>query len=299
MKEHGTNAVYIDGGFGANNPSEQVYASMQELSDDPRFVRTLISIGTGTSPHARSRDKAVVKLSNSNLRWISRFIGSAIVQATDSEKIHHRVRRQLVNSDVDYIRLNVEEGIGHIKLDEFKGEDGCETLGQIRDATARYLATESVRKQLSALAHLLVSVRHARAYQSEPGVPASQSQMGPDLTQKVQDTISAATEDVVQTTGILRCQDQWEIFVHGVVYRCKFKKCVWTRDKTGNRKELRQHYVDKHSEELRSTGLEVALDESRQYPIRDSAARNTKEEGNGVITSPRSTFGHRMTGISS
>ena len=292
MQEDRTNAVYIDGGFGANNPSEQVYASIQELSDDaPQSVRTLVSIGTGKPPHSGSRERAVVKLSNSNLRWIPRFIGSAIVQATNSETIHQSVRRQVESNGVQYFRLNVEEGIGSIKLDEFKGKNGCKTLRQINDATGIYLATnEKARNRISALAHLLVNIRWARAYLPNPGVSTSQNQTRQNLTQEVQDAINVATEDVLHSLDTTRCQDRWEIFVHGVVYCCKFKKkCDWTKEKTGNRQELHQHYIIKHGDELRSSEIEGALDGSRKYPIRESAARNKNEEG-GAMPSRRTTY---------
>ena len=48
LEEEDEKSELIDGGFGANNPSEEAYRSVKQLySNNPKAVSILISIGTG------------------------------------------------------------------------------------------------------------------------------------------------------------------------------------------------------------------------------------------------------------
>ena len=157
MEQDDTNTEFIDGGFGVNCPSELVYRSIEELGDDdPQSVRALVSIGTGKPPQDSRRKEAIVKFSDSNLRWILRLINSALKQTTNAETIHLRVEDQLRKDKVPYFRLNVEEGLSNIKLDAFKGKNGEKTLGEIIDSTKKYLTSnEEVRDKFDKLAKAL------------------------------------------------------------------------------------------------------------------------------------------------
>ena len=280
MEDDDEDSVYIDGGFGANCPSEQVYYSIQELSDDdPQSVRTFVSIGTGKPPHTSLPKKALPMLSNSYLRWIPRYINAALVNTTDSEKIHARVRWTLKRDGVQYSRLNVDEGIGHIKLDAFKGKNGRETLDQLIRATAEYLTNDKeARAEISKLASLLVDARRSRADHYASTRPQAKNGRMPEPTeQEAQTPANSATND---STNVERWQDRadrWEIFVYGVRYSCQLGRlCGWGTEKMGSRQELRHHYAAKHGFPLNDPKLEERLDRSKKYPIQESAARNRR-----------------------
>jgi len=69
----------------------------------------------------------------------------------------------------DYFRFNVDEGLGKVKLDEWKqrrddGDDGkCTTLEYISKCTHRQLESSATRELLRTLANKLVEKRRCRA----------------------------------------------------------------------------------------------------------------------------------------
>ena len=289
MEADDKSSVFIDGGFGTNNPSEQVYASIQELSDnDPKLVKTLVSIGTGKVSHPSPPKKALEQFSNSYIRWIPRFINSALLQATNSEKIHVRVKGMLKKDHVPYFRFNVG-GIEHIKLDAFDGKYGLKTLNQLIDATREYLdKNKEARDQMNKLATLLVDVRRRRAYHHRPATSTAGARAVPEFNKQVSDYTSNAEPWQDR-------RNRWEIFVHGVMYTCNLaKSCDWYKDRLGTRQELRQHYIARHgliANSSECSELEDRLDEAKRYPIQESATQNRRAEDPGA--SRRTTFASR------
>ena len=208
------------GGFGANNPTEEVFRSVKQLSNyNPRTVEALVSIGTGKNLEADRNPSGYglyMYYGNTAAHW-----------ATQSEPTHERIV-DATRGNADYCRLNVEHGLGKMKLDAWKGEKGCKTLELIRSKTQDYLDSPDVQRLISAYARQLVSIRRAR---SNP-------------------TYS----------------DRWERFCHGVEYNCcATSNCPDSRDKRyEDRQALRRHLQEFHPSE--SDNIEELLDRCKLFP---------------------------------
>ena len=213
---------FIDGGFGANNPSEEAYRSVKQLfNNDINSIRLLVSIGTGKNQEA----------SKSPRRGYSKYLSyynAAAKWATDSEHTHHNVYDAL-NGHADYYRLNVEHGLGKMKLDAWKGDGGIETLDLIRRKTEDYLATDAAQRSIKESARHLVNVRRARAYQQD--------------------------------------QDRWERFCHGVEYRCHLPACGHTDVIYTQRRNFRRHLAENHPSNRSEETVETLLDRGKRFPL--------------------------------
>ena len=146
---------FIDGGFGANNPSEEVYRSVQQIcNNNPRAVKAFVSIGTGKNLEIEKPGK--------RYRLYYDYVNAAAKWASYSEKTHETVSHS-TRGNAEYFRLNVVEGIGKMKLDAWKGKHGSKTLHQLTEATEAYLATEDAQALIAQSARLLVDIRRERA----------------------------------------------------------------------------------------------------------------------------------------
>ena len=114
--EDDAEAEYLDGGFGANNPAEEAYRSVKQLSsNNDQTVKVLVSIGTGKNLETDRNPSAGYAL-------YLRYANAAAKWATDSETTHERVYDS-TRGKADYTRLNVEHGLGKMKLDEWKARE--------------------------------------------------------------------------------------------------------------------------------------------------------------------------------
>ncbi len=218
---------FVDGGFGAANPSEEGYEEVKMMSNDrDTALGTLVSIGTG-------KDTESKPLRGAGLRMYYAYANVAKKWATYSESTHETMLR-LTRNKVPYYRLNVERGIGSMKMDEFKTKgDQCITFEKIRTATEAYLSTEKVKSDIRDCAQLLVERRRRRS----------------------------RTEYI----------DRWERFCFGVEYCCQVPGCsLGNRTVYPTRDSLRRHIHDMHwaSTHCGPSGelvVEVLLDEGKIY----------------------------------
>ena len=208
------------GGFGANNPTDEAYRSVKQLNNNNRqTVRVLVSIGTGKNLEADPNPSAGYAL-------YMAYVNRAAKWAAQSEATHHAVLDATRNC-AEYFRLNVENGIGKMKFDAWKGEKGSKTLDLIRSRTQEYLDSPDGRQQITDAATQLVNVRRARSSQAYI--------------------------------------DRWERFCHGVEYACCVATCPDGRDKRyEDRQALRSHIREIHPSERNR--LESLLDECKRFP---------------------------------
>ena len=222
LEEDDSQFDFIDGGFGANNPAEEAYRSVKQLfKNDASSVRLLVSIGTGKNQEA----------SNVPRRGFSKYLflfNAAAKWATDSEHTHQNVYEAL-NGKADYYRLNVEHGLGKMKLDAWKGERGTETLDLIKEKTNAYLATDAARNSIRESARHLVNVRRARAYQQD--------------------------------------RDRWERFCHGVEYQCHLPDCGHGDEIYTQRRNLKRHLLEDHPARCSEATIEGLLDDGKRFPL--------------------------------
>ena len=148
-------AEYVDGGFGTNNPSLEGYHSAREASG--RNLSLILSIGAGavqnhttTSVTSLARD---LVSTNDPGRW------DLIAANVDLKMMDLKTSGGLD----DYCRLNVEEGLSDMALDEWKGRHGKKTLRLIRERTEEYLRLPRVKDDIAKAARTLVETRRARA----------------------------------------------------------------------------------------------------------------------------------------
>lgn len=157
-----SNRKFGDGGFGTNNPAEEMFNEVSGMNgSDAKSIALLLSIGTGKIPISRF-EKGL-------LRKYLGYINAARRLASDSEAPHQRLEGHKQIWDLPYFRFNVPEGLGldKIKLDEWitpgrfrKCQES--TLGKIARVTEKYCEQEEVRKQLKKVAEILVNHRKER-----------------------------------------------------------------------------------------------------------------------------------------
>ena len=107
---------YIDGGFGANNPCAEIYDEVKRMNNHyEKCVHFILSIGTG-------KNKKLNRFQGHGIGRYWNYLNFARKWATDSEKTHDQMLRDKRNSafQFHYCRLNVEEGLGLMKLDEWR-----------------------------------------------------------------------------------------------------------------------------------------------------------------------------------
>jgi len=167
------NRKFGDGGFGTNNPVRELYFEARYMhGNDPRAVTLVVSIGTGQA----KKDELSGGL-------FAKYIGyfKAVRQlATDSEREHrvmHIIRDSLseMHCNLEYFRLNVPraDGLGDMKLDEWKGKEGRRTLDKIRCVTLNYCRKTDMQQELEKIARLLVDQRRARCHDDIWGLYAT------------------------------------------------------------------------------------------------------------------------------
>ena len=158
MRGNDRESKFIDGGFGANNPSGEVYRSVRQLSNNQQgAIRELVSLGTGKKAE-RSRKSRVLPV---------RYAYHAIQLATHSEKTHEDMEERSNQEKFQYTRFNVERELEKIKLDTWNGKRGARTMELIGTATMKYIQNEKVQGQIDEVAKRLVRIRRSRAGQSD------------------------------------------------------------------------------------------------------------------------------------
>lgn len=151
----GIHAVeYNDGALEVPNPSWKGYESIRRERKSPESI---VSIGSGISLSQMRRSRATYYLGVLNIKR------DQIVRFSDSIEFDVLQNAAALGAIKYYIRLNVQEGLSNILLDEWKGKKGRDTLKIIREKTENYLCSSEVKDQLVATARVLVNSRRERA----------------------------------------------------------------------------------------------------------------------------------------
>ncbi|KAH0537476.1 hypothetical protein FGG08_005739 [Glutinoglossum americanum] len=159
------NRKFGDGGFGTNNPAWEVIWEVTQMTgkrSDLGNIALMVSIGTGMSP--------VSKFGQGLLGEYYAYFRAAKKLAVDSEKVHDIMTTVTGGTDgrPSYYRFNVKDGLGEMKLDEWKSPSRWLrrkenlTLKRIREKTNNYLELEDVQRDLKKLAKILVENRRKR-----------------------------------------------------------------------------------------------------------------------------------------
>ena len=105
---------YIDGGFGANNPCVEIYDEVRRMNNDSsNCTKLILSIGTGSN-NEQSRFNG-----HGFSRYVN-YLNFARKWASDSEQTHLTMLKAKKRLGFCYFRFNVGDGLGQMKLDEWR-----------------------------------------------------------------------------------------------------------------------------------------------------------------------------------
>lgn len=115
---------YIDGGFGTNNPCEEIIKEVRRMNNhNDHCVKCVISIGTGLkeTEHASKYKNMKMGLSDSLAKFIkyARFSTELVTQTEKTQSNVEELQGVLKNR-FSYNRFNVDKGLENLKLDEWK-----------------------------------------------------------------------------------------------------------------------------------------------------------------------------------
>jgi hypothetical protein len=121
----------------------------------------LLNIGTGSNPQTETI--AGTKNTPSHFRYF-RLLRNAVRRWKDGRDVSSDFRRMVAigNQPMDFYRLDVLEGLQHIRKDEWK-KDGS-TLLEIESYTRIYLSSAEAQTILDIAAKQLVDARKEREY---------------------------------------------------------------------------------------------------------------------------------------
>ena len=234
---------FCDGGAGVNNPTWEALEEMEKLHRNG--VEIIASLGTGKpAPASMFRGRNASRLHiPSAIERLQGMLNTAKSSLTDCEKTHERVEQahedRTGERAFSYYRLNIEDGLGKVKLNEWKlqrenGEGGkCTTLEYLRKCTERELLKGEVKAQLLELAKQLVRLRRSRA-RDDP--------------------------------------DRWKRFATCVSYKCDDKTCLAGEKHTFSfQREMEHHLRTIHPrappEQWTSEELEKKATSSCSFPL--------------------------------
>ena len=152
--------LFVDGGFGTNNPTLEAFREATWSDDDMPSNLMIISIGSGVGKHL-SRFGG----SKSKYGLLLKYIESAIRMVSDTERVHQETLMISRERNMKYFRFNVDTGLEDISLDSWniRKEDGkriFETIIRIQSETMKYLQRQDVREELRRCAKALVDRRY-------------------------------------------------------------------------------------------------------------------------------------------
>jgi hypothetical protein len=204
------NRNFGDGGFGTNNPAEEMLAEVAAMNgQNPDCVGLLLSIGTGESNFSRF-EKGPLK------KYLG-YLNAARKLASDSEAPHSRLEAQKLWRQLPYYRFNVptEFKLGKMKLDEWKTLSrfsACQesTIDRIKRLTTEYCNDSAVKRELKKVAKILVDNRKDRAES--------------DL-------------------------ELWAFRCSGLQYRCTVQRCPRCQELRLREGDLKAHLKEKHPDQ--------------------------------------------------
>ena len=248
--------AYLDGGFGANNPGHEVYREVRRMNNNSaNAIGLLMSIGTGLNDTSgRIIDGIGLPRYLNYLKFMKKC-------ATDAEKTHEYLL-ELIENRFPYYRLNVEEGIGAMKLDEWK------TRGKLRRKLGVTIGRLRSSKRIGSGQPL--KERGKTEGKDMDGSSASDDSRIPEWFQprnKTLEDISEKTKDYLAQdhiqTWLQECAhylvqnrrarvksdpQRWERACFGTWYQCNQDQCPRGEKEYRSIEELRAHFLDKHRE---------------------------------------------------
>ena len=298
MKIH--KLAYLDGGFGANNPCEEIFEEVRKMNNHADTCASIIiSVGTGI-------DKGWSRFKSLGPSRFINFLNVARKWASESEEVHARMLNRKEGAPFKYYRLNVPDGIGSLKLDEWRVRGRVRTtigkmIGKLRSGRLVRLAAieprpHSVSEKGSEVSEAATS--HVNGQQGalidggegDHGNVSStiESSAIPEWFRARNKTlvlIRKHTEDYLRTPEVKGWIDEiakflvdgrrarakqdknrWEKACFGAWYQCNVSKCPRAEKEYLDRHSLEKHFLDKHKNlfsRANQEELEKALDDCK------------------------------------
>ena len=239
---------YLDGGFGANNPSNELYREVRKMHNgSTKAVRILISVGTGVNDSStRFSDKTGLSRYLNYVNFMKKWM-------TDSEETHGAMKETAGKEEFNYYRFNVDRGVGDMKLDEWKTRGKLRTrlgvlIGRLRDATAA--------KQNQHMNEKMIHERDA----DMPRIPKWFRERNKTIeaitkhtvtyleNKEVQKALDDSARLLVEVKRLRAKKDKnrWERSCYGAWYHCKQDQCLRGEKKYENEEAIQKHFLDKH-----------------------------------------------------
>ncbi|KAF2012218.1 FabD/lysophospholipase-like protein [Aaosphaeria arxii CBS 175.79] len=208
---------FKDGGIRENNPSYAAYSEHASLKGDEHEPALLLSIGTGRPDMSNNDGFAAAwpgPFSKMSLvkKWSNKMavFKNLLIKYTEGEKLHQTMRAIARGEHRWYKRLNVDDGLQDMKLDDWEkgpwknpqtGEQkevsGGSTLSRMEEATNKYLTRDEALRALQEyappkvvlqqVAERLVRHRRAREATKDSDPKRWQTHMGQWLTGSLKD----------------------------------------------------------------------------------------------------------------
>lgn len=134
------------------NPTIKGSVSITETSGN--VPGTVINLGSGAFPYPNPPDGGTDIFLN--------LLNRVRELGNDEEACHAVMKSLVVEGRAYYSRLNVQ-GLDNMRMDEWKGKHGIDTLKFIREQTEKYLHLDQVKNDIAEAARRLVEARRARA----------------------------------------------------------------------------------------------------------------------------------------
>jgi hypothetical protein len=240
-----------DGGFGTNNPSEQLLNEVYQMSNgDVEAVKVFVSLGTGFTEIIRFSDRILEPLT-----WLN----AAKKLATDAQEKHKTMLGRAADNGVPYFRFNV--GMQHTRArrpgtskdtnSEKSVEDGrpSGSTTQSQQSASPPKTNKKPKKTLGDMkldewkkeggffrrAHEDTTLEQIKAFTA---------------TYLESEEVIAELEEVAQKLVFIRRQRSqsplWTMVSTGLQYRCPEKACVKGMKLRDCEENLRLHLMRKH-----------------------------------------------------
>jgi hypothetical protein len=216
--------LFVDGGFGANNPTHHAFFEIVHTHNDYDVVALTVSIGTGESGEMSRFGSGIFG------RWWA-FVNFAKKWASDSYLVHRNMELHTnMGEKYAYKRFNVSEGLGEMKLDEWKNKNWAQrprsknkTLAHIQLVTTAYLDQPDVKQKLRDTARILISNRQIRS-----------------------------------------ADEKWDAVASGVRWRCQCTPCPFYGNPFESNLGLKQHLAEHHSDKGFVYGQSMTPEQTRK-----------------------------------
>lgn len=149
--------VFLDGGFGTNNPTQEAVRDLESLYNGILNDTCVVSVGSGLASECGSPKHP------SKIPWIRSIEAILAITrqiVTQTESTNRTVSDFLEHSHVSYFRFNVE-GIGDTRIDNWR------LLEHISKSTNQHLSTDATRDTLDRCAKVLTQNFRAQSLGNE------------------------------------------------------------------------------------------------------------------------------------